>query len=106
MEVNIGNDPIHIRKWYVVHISDGFSEDIREENVIWKLSQVPDPDKMYSAIYSEKECYKAIEPFHGELYQTDLFQERNSQLNSIRTTSEENSRFVNYYREPLTIGKL
>jgi hypothetical protein len=55
---------------------------------------------MYSAIYSEKECYKAIEPFQGELYQTDIFQER-SQLNAIRTTSEENSKFVNY-REPIT----
>jgi hypothetical protein len=52
----VGNDPRHIRKWYVVHVFDGFSEDVREENVIWKLSQVPDPENgnVFSYIFRER----------------------------------------------------
>lgn len=37
----VGHAPKFHRNWSVVHVSDGFSEDVREENAIWRLSHVP-----------------------------------------------------------------
>ena len=56
----VGNDPKHYRKWSVVHVSDGFSEDVREENVIWQLSQVPKQNNIFNA-YASKDCYTVLE---------------------------------------------
>jgi hypothetical protein len=84
-----------------VHVSDGFSEDVREENVIWQLIQVPKQNNIFNA-YASKDCYTVLEKFHGELYQSDLFGENTKvqdtcpQLNAMVTISEANAKYVNY----------
>ena len=95
----VGNDPRHHRNWSVVHISDGYSEDVREDNIIWQLSQVSHQKNIFN-IYSGREWYEAIEQFNGEFAQTDLFEEK-CQLNAIKSVSDDNQKYVNY-REPLT----
>ena len=102
----VGNDPKQYRKWSVVHVSDVFSEDVREENVIWQLSQVPKQNNVFND-YASKDCYTVLETCHGEHCRADLFGENTKvqdtfpQLNAMVTISEANSKYINY-KEPLT----
>ena len=76
------------------------SEDVREENVIWQLSQVPKQNNIFNA-YASKDCYTVLDTFHGEHYQADVFGENTKvhdsfpQLNAMVTISEANSKYVN-----------
>ena len=57
----VGNDPKHYRKWSVVHVNDGFSEDARDTNIIWNLNQVPNPERIYALnAYTNSECYNVL----------------------------------------------
>jgi hypothetical protein len=70
----VGNDPRHIRKWSVVHISDGYSEDVRDDSIIWELNQVTHPDRISAVnIHTMQDCYECLESFNGEFYQRDPF---------------------------------
>lgn len=114
----VGNDPRHIRKWSVIHISDGFHEDVRDDNVIWELNQVTHPNRILAAkSHSAQDCYGYLESFNGEFYLLDPFDEKLTGIESLKTgsmniankeimgNSNSISRIINDYldyKEPLT----
>ena len=107
--VILGNDPVSVRKWSVVHTADGFCEDVSDKNMIWKKEQIPHPGR----VFSTQENFNILEPFSGEMHhQLEMSVSSKSKPSrvtfgperpsaTINSISGSPSKYINY-KEPLT----
>jgi hypothetical protein len=107
--VIMGNDPVSVRKWSVVHTADGFCEDASDKNMIWKKEQIPHPGR----VFSTQENFNILEPFSGEMHhQLEMSISSKSKPSrvtfgperpsaTINSISGSPSKYINY-KEPLT----